>query len=88
MPKIDVFLRGSLKNRRLMTKGGGGSKSRKIDDVFYECRLISGFEHFEHTKIRLHDVVVDFKRLNSVHESLNPRIALDKSATILVICYQ
>ena len=37
MPKIDVFLRGSLKDRRLMTKGGGGQKSRKIDDVFYEC---------------------------------------------------
>ena len=27
MPKIDVFFRVSLKNRRLMTKGGGGVKN-------------------------------------------------------------
>ena len=24
MPKIDVFFKGSLQNRRLMNKGGGG----------------------------------------------------------------
>ena len=39
MPKIDVFLRGSLKNRCLMTKGGGSQKSLKIDEVFNEYRL-------------------------------------------------
>ena len=39
MPKIDVFFKGgSLKNRRLMTKGEGGQKSRKIDDIFYAQR--------------------------------------------------
>ena len=54
MPKIDVFLRGSLKNRRLMTKGGGGQKSRKIDDVFYECRHI--MNELAHISIRLYDL--------------------------------
>ena len=34
-----LFKGWPLKNRRLMTMGGGGcQKYRKIDDVFYECR--------------------------------------------------
>ena len=30
MPKIDVFLGGSLKNKRLMTKGRGGQNPEKL----------------------------------------------------------
>ena len=45
------LFRGSLKNRRLMTKGagrGGGQKSRKIDDVFCECRLLKSVPYMNY----------------------------------------
>ena len=46
------FYRGSLKNRRLMTKGGGGQKSQKIDDVFYERPPIENIAYIIHTLYR------------------------------------
>ena len=46
-----LFKGGFLKNRRLMTMGRRGcQKSRKIDDVFYECRLIQNVLQYQFGK--------------------------------------